>query len=139
MLSSFFSVLSVILLDTDAACTNQSFCRNDYTHPRRRFYITFWNLTEAPSDIPAQALEVHLINNNIAWVQVGVFNHLSQCVKQILSRNQISVIEGGAFIGMEFLQSMHLSYNKISVLKQGMFSGVYSLNVLFQDNNEISI
>ncbi len=138
------AVFSEVLLPcVDAECKpspspHLSFlsCKNEYNSTH--FYRRIWGLTEVPGDIPAEALKVDLMGNNITSLPSRVFAHLSQCTHLYLRDNQISSIEENAFSGLESLERLNLLYNRISVVRTKMFTGLSNLRSLFLSNNIIS-
>ncbi len=120
-------------------------------------------LTEVPSDIPAQAVEVNLGRNQIEVIRQNSFSHLSACEGLWLSQNKIHTIEIKAWNGLSSLRVLHLHYNQIEVIRQNSFShlnacehlqlnhnkihsiesgawdGLDSLRTLYLDNNEIEV
>ena len=138
----FVSALLVFLLvvKANAECTNQHFCKNEYnsTSLTRSFYRTWWNLTEVPRDIPADAHTVDLSWNIITSLPAGVFRHLSLCYSLRLEGNEISSIDKNAFKEMEALRSLGLEKNRISSIESGTFSGLNSLEKVFLSDNLLS-
>lgn len=135
----FFSVvlLVVIFEGVDTACTNQDACRNEYTLDRK-FYRTYWGLTEVPHDINAEALKIYLHYNAITTIPTGVFSHLSQCTDLLLTNNKISRILDAAFRGMGSLQNVLLGQNRISSVAQSTFIGLQNLQQLGLQGNQIA-
>ncbi len=80
-------------------------------------------LTEVPSDIPGEAVEVDLEYNQIEVIREGNFSHLvSKCKELLLQYNKIGTIEIGAWDGLISLKQLDLGHNEIKVLPQGSFS-----------------
>ena len=120
-------------------------------------------LIEVPSDIPAQAVEVDLVLNQIEVIKENSFSHLSKCEELNLWSNKIHTIEVGAWYGLVSLKTLFLSRNEIKVLKKDSFShlsvcetlrvlnnkihtiesgawnGLVSLKTLFLNSNEIKV
>ncbi len=113
-------------------------CKNFYNSTTRKFYRTWWELTEVPRDIPADALEVHLDVNFITAVPDGVFAHLSQCTKLVLSTNQISCVEKKAFRGLVSLQYLTLRRNLIPTIHKEVFAALGLIQGLDLGTNRIS-
>ena len=101
------------------------------------FYRSDSGLEEVPSDIPQEAIEVHLQDNKITVLRTGTFSHLTQCTKLDIHKNSISTIEGDAFRGMARLETLHLYYNKIALLHKSMFNGLNALTYLHMSTNLI--
>ncbi len=119
--------MSVLLSGSDAACTKDGSCRNEYTS-EKRFIRVHWGLTEVPGDIPDEAKRVDLNHNEITTVPVGVFSHLRQCVTLVLSYNKISIIRPGMFTGLYNLQHLSLHGNLIRIVEMGAFDSLYFLS-----------
>ncbi len=132
------ALLTLLLQCSEGACTSEGDCRNVYLSTSRRFIRIFWNVTEVPQDIPADALEVDLHNNSIASLSAGAFMNLTDCKQLNLVGNQISTIEEAAFRGLVSLESLGLSSNRIYALETGMFIGLNNLIMLYLASNEMS-
>ncbi len=132
------AMLVIFLPGDDAGCTDSFWCRNKYDTSDRGFYRTHCCLTEVPSDIPAEALEVHLRNNAITSIPAGVFRHLTQCTYLNLGDNQISSVDKEAFQGLKSLQMLYLANNSISSVYIETFQALTSLQVLWLGQNDIS-
>ena len=77
-------------------------------------------VTEIPTDIPADALEVWLRDNRIAKIRRNAFIQLSQCTELQLTVNDISEVELGAFNGFNALMILDLSHNTWSFYVNGL-------------------
>ena len=55
-------------------------CLDEYTSDWK-YYKTYSQLTEIPTDIPAEALEVHLYHNEYSKIEANIFFQLLQCEK----------------------------------------------------------
>ena len=126
------------------------------------YYKKNKKLTEIPTDIPSEAREVYLQENQIRTLRNNSFSHLSQCERLNLSSNQISNIEPEAFSGLSNLMYLglganwtttlrndyflHLSHceqlrlemNQITNIKPGAFRGLGNLKWLYLQNNQIT-
>ena len=65
-------------------------------------------LTEIPTTIPADILEVHLSLNKITHLTANSLSNLSQCTKLELGWNEISEIEPDSFNGLISLKLLRL-------------------------------
>ncbi len=74
-------------------------------------------LTGVPSDIPAQAVTVDLLFNQIEVVRQNSFSHLIACEELWLSSNKIHTIESGAWNGLDSLRNLRLEWNQIEVIR----------------------
>ncbi len=133
-----FSGAFALVSGADAECAHEDFCKNTYDH-RKDFTRIYWNLTEVPGDIPADAQRVFVYQNAITSVPAGVFSHLSLCNTIYLSHNQISNLEIGAFVGLKSLRFLDLGGNQLSTLKTGMFMGMNNMQRLHLAHNKISM
>ena len=124
----YWTFFLVILLEVVIA-------RDEYVG--RVFFRTESGLTDVPSDIPSEAVEVHLHNNQITHLRNGGMSHLTTCAFLSFQTNLISTIDQDAFLGMSNLANLHLSYNRLTVLKKGMFNGLSSLDELNLNSNDI--
>ena len=109
--------------------------RNEYV--RGIFYRNNSGVVEIPSDIPPEATEVYLQDNQITVLRTGRFSHLTQCTKLDIHNSSIATIEEGAFSGMGQLEILFLFYNRISFLQKSMFNGLSSLTYLHMSGNLI--
>ena len=91
------------------------------------FYRTNSRLLVVPSDIPSDAVEVHLNNNMISHLRSGNLSHLSSCTVLNFQNNLIRTIEDNAFLGLGNLAMLNLRENKLTTLKKNMFNGLSSM------------
>ena len=105
------------------------FGRDEYTSDRKYYKVNLM-LTEVPSGIPADAVEVHIERNNISRVEANAFSQLSLCQVLDLTGNEISVVELSAFDGLTSLTDLWLSRNQIPEIKPGTFDGLTGLIML---------
>ena len=103
----------------------------------RIFYRNDSGLTQVPSDIPSDALQVYLDHNSIVDIKTGVFSQLTNCTKLHLYFNTITSIEEDAFLGMIKLSEFFLYQNELSKLEKSMINGLNSLTYLHIGSNEI--
>ncbi len=131
----------VFILGIDADCSERHYMasKNDYSYSTRYFYRTHWNLSNVPSDIPAEARQVYLERNYITSIPAGVFSQLGQCTCLRIAANHISIIDKEAFRGLYSLRTLNLNENNISVIYPGTFSQLKSLDTLSVGSNFISV
>ncbi len=98
---------------------------------------TIGRLTEVPSDIPAQAVEVYLTYTPIEVIRQNSFSHLNACETLRLHHNEIHTIESGAWNGLSSLRVLHLYDNELEVLRPGMWSGLNNCTKLKLEYNKI--
>ncbi len=126
-----FSVALLVLIPaTHAACTSESWCRNEYNPTTRQFYRNGWGLTEIPKDIPHEALEIELVENNITFLPAYVFAPFTSLELLYLYRNKISNIDANAFAGLIALKSLSLTSNRLTEFPTEMLTPLESLNYL---------
>ena len=92
------------------------------------FYRSDSRLEEVPSDIPQEAIEVHLQDNKITLLRTGTFSHLTQCTKLDIHNNSIAIIEEDAFTVMVLIHTLNLYRNKLTALEKS--NGLTSLTYL---------
>ncbi len=119
------------------SCTNPA-CRNESGIVNKKFYRTYWSLTQVPQDIPVEALEVYLTGNAITSLAPGVFSKLTQCVRLDLDKNQLSSLSKDSLSGLKSLQTLNLQNNKVSVIEPGTFDHLSQCLLLSLDNNDIT-
>ncbi len=133
------AVLLLLLQGGHAPCTDIRNCVNEYISGNDfYFYRTWWNLTQVPSDIPAEARRVDLAGNAITSLPAGVFSHLSQCRILSVDNNKLTCVDRDAFKGMVSLALLFLFKNKISHVEPGTFRPLLKLSHLRLEQNEIS-
>ncbi len=136
------ALLLSLILGTDSTCTNESLCRancnRSVVNPEE--FIRFnWNLTQVPSDIPADAFTVNLVGNSITHISAGAFSNLYKCHQLFLVYNKIMLLTPAAFNGLPKLKVLLLRYNKISVIKANSFAELSSLERLDLGHNSLSV
>ena len=72
-------------------------------------------LTDIPNTIPARALEVMLLRNNIEVIPAGSFRHLSVCKELNLGENKMHTLQIGAWDGLDRLQILGIFLEKLSL------------------------
>ncbi len=87
-------------------------------------------LTDVPDDIPPDAEEVYLWNNQMEVLQPGRFSHLGVCRKLELRANLITSIASQTFKGMKSLEELMMLANKIRTISDGAFLGLDKLYLL---------
>ena len=110
---------------------------NEYTSDRW-YYSVLQELTDIPTNIPTDTLEVYFIGNAIDKIKANAFSGLSECKRLDLQYNTISEVELGAFSGLGNVTSLELKGNQLTSLKVGMFQGLVALEYLGLDKNHIS-
>ncbi len=100
--------------------------------------MTFWNLSEVPNNIPAEAVDVRLFGNKIREIPNDTFKNLSRCRSLFLYENEISQIDLGAFDGLRVLSLLELHVNKLTSLEPGVFDALRSLRSLTLDRNYLT-
>ena len=122
----------------DSDCTYEAECTNEYNSADEIFYRTWWNLTEVPEDIPAEAEEVHLQGNKITSLPAGVFSNLLHCSKLNLERNTMETLADESFAGLHSLTVLHLAGNRISSLPGGVFTPLVEIYRIDLSRNKIA-
>ncbi len=128
-----------VLPAVDSVCTDQYWCFDFYNNVTNKFHRTWWNLTEVPPDIPAEAVRVDLHRNLITHILVdSMIRNLSACTHLILSNNKISFIQEGSLMHLTSLTQLKLEGNLLKTLKYGMFAALFDLEILDLSRNIIS-
>ena len=135
----FYFILDILIVLTQQSRSVhcQSVPTNIYT-AEKIYYKTVLGLTEIPTDIPTDALEVWLWHNRISKIRKNAFFQLSQCTNLQLTYNEISEVESGAFTGLIALKILNLDRNRLNRLEANMFYGLISCERLYLHNNQIS-
>ena len=89
-------------------------CREEYTGVN--YFKTDCGLIQVPPDLPAQAKEVRLENNEITSIPEETFLHLNQCIRLFLKRNRLTHLKSGMFEGLQSLRELYLHDTIVSVL-----------------------
>ncbi len=93
------------------------------------------NLTEVPSDIPAEATKIWLYYNHIKMIRKNDFANQTVCTELDLAFNEISEVEEGAFRKMESLRNLTMNHNQLASVPTGIPASVVRLRL---DSNKIS-
>ena len=110
--------------------------RDEYSANRKYYQINL-NLTQVPTDIPADALKVVIVFNRITNVKTNVFSQLTQCTVLDVQRNLISEVEPGAFNGLRAVTYLNLRNNRLERLYPNMFAGLNNCIQIALSNNSI--
>ena len=127
------SGILIVMVDHCKTTFSQS---NEYTADRE-YYKQLEGLTDVPTDIPKDALEVYLGHNNINKPKANAFSGLSECTLLSLQDNLMTDLEQGAFNGLGNVTLLELALNRLSTLKVGMFQGLVVLEDLNLSSNRI--
>ena len=111
--------------------------RDEYTVDRK-YYNVSQGLTEIPTNIPEDAVEVYIGGNAIDTLKANAFSGLSACIILELDDNEISEVEPGAFNGLGNVTRLILRNNWLNSLKVGMFEGLVAVDYLSCFRNRIS-
>ena len=96
-----------------------------------------FGVTEIPTDIPPDVVEVDIYSNKITTFEANTFSQLSLCTHLLLGPS-ISEIEPGAFNGLTALTELTLNFNRLERLSVNMFSGINNCKMLYLAQNKIS-
>ncbi len=111
--------------------------RADYLEDIKHYQRYCKDLTNIPSDIPGNAVEVRILGNPITRIReydLGLLFHLKLLD---LALNEISHIEIGALRGLTALEQLNLFENRLTELMPGVFADLPSLWRLDVDANSI--
>ena len=108
-------------------------------HPSSKKYLKWGcNLTEVPTDIPAEAEKVWLENNKISQIQPGVFTKMKGCINLWLYKNNLTRLQSGTFDGLESLEELYLYQNQISQIEERAFLGLSRCWHLSLEDNRLT-
>ena len=102
-----------------------------------RYYTEDDQLSEIPTDIPPNVVDVEIHGRQISTIRANVFCNLSQCATLYIGNN-LSKIEPGAFNGLTALTSLSLYKNERERLHFNMFSDINSCKELYLGRNKIN-
>ena len=91
----------------------QGYSRDEYTS-EKIYFKEGLGLTNIPTDIPLDALQVYLRNNRFTILEANIFSNLSQCSSLRLYGNEISEIKPGAFNGLRALIHLGSGSNNLN-------------------------
>ncbi|OQV13915.1 Protein slit [Hypsibius exemplaris] len=95
-------------------------------------------LTAIPSNIPEDATELRLEQNQITAIPSLAFTSYKYLKKIDVSNNRISDLAPDAFTGLDALTSLVLYGNALHDLIPGTFRGLRSLQLLLLNSNKLS-
>ena len=78
-------------------------------------------LTEVPTNIPADARTVYLSDNQISDIRNAGFSQLTNCTELWLNNNTLIQIETADFVGLESLKELILENNFITEIQTAAF------------------
>ena len=91
-----------------------------------------------PKNLPADAKEVNVNDNDILRIETGTFSHLLNCNVLSLAGNKLTHIKAGMFEGLQSLQKLSLSDNNITDIEPGSFSPLKECIHLWLKNNKLT-
>ena len=94
-------------------------------------------MTRVPSDIPAKAKKVFLYSNSIDSINPRSFSLLSECTELWLSGNNLARINVGMFEGLESLELLTLHGNRVDTIEAGVFRKLIQCTKIKLDSNRL--
>ena len=109
-------------------------CDSDFTSDHF-FRLKNSGLKEVPTDISAEAKGVGLSHNHIAYINAGVFTHLTNCVELALSDSKLVRKQKDMFQGLGSLRKLKLGHNQISHIEYGSFASLHLTHLYLASNH----
>ena len=98
----------------------------------------FQRLTDVPKEIPSDAHQIHLDNNDISNIESGTFAENSQCWKLRLDRNKLTEVRKDMWMGLVALESLSLEHNDIQHVEPYAFADMPNLKGLYLHDNKLT-
>jgi len=95
-------------------------------------------LTQVPTDIPSDTVELRLENNQITEIGPHAFQTASQLKRIDLSRNKLRNVSAQAFASNKKLTALILFDNELLTLPSLTLAGLSDLNMILLNKNNIS-
>ena len=96
------------------------------------------SLTHIPSDIPTEAVNIYLHDNQIVTVHDDAFVDNVNCVKLRLDHNNLVTIRPSMWTGLTSLKWLDLSRNHIKHIEPMTFTELTELKGLFLSYNQLT-
>ncbi|CAL8304028.1 unnamed protein product [Lota lota] len=88
-------------------------------------------------DLPATAINIFIVNNNVSHIPTGSFQRFFKLENLSIISNNLKFIDGLAFRNMHHLKTLNLSFNLISKLNCSVFQDLYNLTYLSLEKNHL--
>ena len=113
-------------------------CRANFISANLTYTNARNNLTRIPIDIPLEAVNIYLHDNQIANIHDGAFVDNVNCVKLRLDHNNLVTIKSSIWTGLVSLKWLDLSKNHIQHIESGAFTELTELKGLYLSYNQLT-
>ena len=147
LISSLVVVLMVYLLSS-RGCTavvvliayllNSCECRATFISANLTYTNARNNLTRVPKDIPPEAVNIYLHDNQIVTIHYAAFVDNVNCVKLRLDHNNLAIISPPMWTGLVSLKWLDLSKNHIQRIEPQAFTELTELKGLYLSYNQLT-
>ena len=113
-------------------------CRATFTSANLTYTNARNNLTRIPIDIPPEAVNIYLHDNQIVTIQDDVFMNNVNCVKMRLDHNNLVTIKRSMWTGLVSLKWLDLSRNHIKHIEPLAFTELTELKGVYLSYNQLT-
>ena len=113
-------------------------CRATFTSTNLTYTKARNNLTHVPTDIPPEAVNIYLYDNQIVTIQDDAFMDNVNCVKLRLDHNNLVTIKRSMWTGLVSIKWLDLSRNHIKHIEPLAFTELTQLQGLFLSYNQLT-
>merc|ERR1719150_170101 len=123
--------------DCEMTCPNNCTCYHDNSWSKNIAECSSENLSDLPDQLPMDATEIFLDDNNIRELKSHNFIGRKNLKTLYLNHSKIFRVENHTFNGLSSLIELHLEDNILTKLEGEEFQGLQELRRLFLHNNFI--
>ena len=123
--------------DCEMTCPSNCTCYHDNSWSKNIAECSSENLTDLPDQLPMDATEIFLDDNNIRELKSHNFIGRKNLKTLYLNHSKIFRVENHTFNGLSSLIELHLEDNILTKLEGEEFQGLQELRRLFLHNNFI--
>ena len=122
----FFCIFFMEFMSVEAGCQSDGPDWSKEFTPKagyvdKDYFSICQNITEIPLDVPANAVRIEIMGNNITTLQNHTFSHLGKCTYMSLAWNRLQHLESKSLDGLRSLIVLHLTDNCIESIGQDLF------------------
>ena len=113
-------------------------CRATFTSTNLTYTNARNNLTHVPTDIPPEAVNIYLHDNQIVTIPDAAFMNNVNCVKLRLDHNNLVKIKHSMWTGLVSLKWLDLSKNHITYVQDLAFTELTELKGVYLSYNHLT-
>ena len=121
--------------DCEMTCPNNCTCYHDNSWSKNIAECSSENLSDLPDQLPMDATEIFLDDNNIRELKSHNFIGRKNLNTLYLNHSKIFKVENHTFNGLSSLIELHLEDNILTKLEGEEFQGLHELRSLYLHNN----